>query len=215
MCFYSFQQMSFVNTTLSKSRTSTGIPPSLSAFMRSFIAPKLKKSHWHHGCGLTPCWMQFVVNTQKVVAITYRAFIASETIFDSRAVLQYFKSSFLKWDLESCICLDCEIQSESHITELLEESIAVWEKTGRLFLIQWGIHENIGSHLYVQKSNLVATWLIFGEKKFKSIYYCIYQCVNVLIGSTQLGTSHIIIHYVFLSSTSFDAIHPYQSCGIS
>ena len=41
--------MSFANTTLSsKSRTSTGIPPSLSAFMRSFIAPKLKKSHWRN-----------------------------------------------------------------------------------------------------------------------------------------------------------------------
>ena len=43
------KQMSFANTTLSsKSRTSTGIPPSLSAFMRSFIAPKLKKSHWRN-----------------------------------------------------------------------------------------------------------------------------------------------------------------------
>ncbi|KAJ7384505.1 hypothetical protein OS493_021134 [Desmophyllum pertusum] len=38
-------QISFANTTLSKSRANAGIPPSLSAFMRSFIAPKLKKSH--------------------------------------------------------------------------------------------------------------------------------------------------------------------------
>lgn len=37
-------QISFVNKTLSRSRANAGIPPSLSAFMRSFIAPKLKKS---------------------------------------------------------------------------------------------------------------------------------------------------------------------------
>ncbi|KAL9986346.1 hypothetical protein ACROYT_G000484 [Oculina patagonica] len=37
-------QISFANTTISKGRANAGIPPSLSAFMRSFIAPKLKKS---------------------------------------------------------------------------------------------------------------------------------------------------------------------------
>ena len=48
-CLVLSKQVSFANTTLSsKSRTSTGIPPSLSAFMRSFIAPKLKKSHWRN-----------------------------------------------------------------------------------------------------------------------------------------------------------------------
>ncbi|XP_068740463.1 calponin homology domain-containing protein DDB_G0272472-like isoform X1 [Montipora capricornis] len=43
-CTKDQQTSSFENTKLSKSRNGTGIPPPLSAFLRSFIVPKLKKS---------------------------------------------------------------------------------------------------------------------------------------------------------------------------
>lgn len=81
-----FKQVSFANTTLSKTRSGTGIAPSLSAFKRNFIAPKLKKSFWRQFW----VWLSRMTQTPD-----------PEKIFESSSVKQYLNASCLKWSSES------------------------------------------------------------------------------------------------------------------